>query len=299
MDADAVLAVLADRQWGLVTHDQLLAAGLSRKQIAHLRRRRLLRALHRGVYALGHRALTRQAHDLAAVLACGPGALLSHHSAAVAWGMLPATDEPRHVTVVGRPCRSKPGLTVHRVTALAPGDLTRRDGIPVTSPARALIDMAATVGPRELERAFDEGRVQRLLTPATLEAALSRYPHRRGATRLHALLDPRRGSTRSRSNLEERFLTLLRRARLPLPEMNVQLGPFNVDFLWRAHRLVVELDSYRYHQTRSAFERDREKDLFLRARQLDVLRLTDGQLQDAPERALVRVAAELARREAA
>jgi very-short-patch-repair endonuclease len=259
----------------------------------------MLRGLHRGVYAVGHAQLTRQGHALAAVLACGPGALLSHRSAAVAWGMTPDTDGDVHVTVVGRWSRQRPGLVVHHVDQIAPIDVTTRDSIPITSAARALIDLAATCPPRDVEKAFDEGRHRGVVGPRALAAALQRYPRRPGCALLAELIEPGRRSTRSRSGLEDDFLALIRRAGLPPAEMNGRLGVYSVDFLWRNQRVAIEIDSLKYHSSRTAFERDREKTLWLAERGFVVLRFTDHQLRYQPEMVLARVAAALARADAA
>ena len=185
---------------------------------------------------------------MAAVLACGPDAVLSHTSAAALWQLLPQRGFV-HVTVPGSH-RSRAGIRVHRSRTLFPSVVTRRDGIPVTAPSRTLADL------------------RRLLPQQQFAAAL------RQAEFLQLPLDAVLESDRTRSELEARFLALCRRHRLPQPEVNVPLGPFTVDFLWPAARPVVELDGYRAHAGRAAFEADRARDVELKALGYDVIRLT-------------------------
>jgi very-short-patch-repair endonuclease len=295
-DTERTIGALADRQRGLVTHVQLIAAGLSRKAIERRVRSGRLRVLHRGVYAVGHAVLPEHARELAAVLACGTGALLSHYAAAALWGMRVPLDGPVDVTVVARNPGRRTGVVVHRVAALDPTDITRREGIPVTSPARTVLDLAGSLSAREVERTFDEGRIQGVIAPRAISAVLARYPRRPGAEVLRELTDPHRRRVITRSGSERLFLALIRRARLPLPECNVQLGAFSADFLWREQGLVVELDSYGFHTTRGAFERDHAKDLAFRRRGLDTVRFTALQVMDEPEATLVQVASALAQR---
>jgi very-short-patch-repair endonuclease len=293
------VADLADRQHGIVTQRQLLDAGLSAQAIARRRRRRALRPLYRGVYAVGHLGLTPAGQRLAAVLACGPRAVLSHTSAAAAWAMRPEDGGPFHVTVVGRDCRPRTGIRIHRVAELAEVDIRVREGIRITSPGRTVFDLASVLPAREVERALDEGRVKRLLTPNTLAGVIERYPRRRGVRALQPLVDPRRPSTETRSDTEERFLALIRRAGLPAPELNARVGRYSIDAYWRERGVAVELDGYGYHSTRFAFERDHAKDLFLRTRGIDAVRFTRGQVIREPEVVLVAVAGALARSSAA
>ena len=289
---------MADGQQGLVAHAQLLSLGLTRASIQRRRRSGyLLPTQHEGVYAVGHAALAPLAREMAAVLACGPNAVLSHDSAAAVWGMCAADPlAPIHVTVTGRNPGQRTGVIVHRAQAVAH---TVRDGIPITTPAQTVIDLGATASPRRLERAFDEARIQGLISPAVLREALVHHPRCRGAPILRALAADDRRTTITRSELEERFLALVRRARLPAPEVNARIGAWSVDFLWRAQRVAVELDGYAFHTTRGAFERDREKDQCLRAHHIELLRFTWRQVDREAEVTLVRLATALARAAAA
>ncbi len=274
-----------------MTHAQLVALGLDSHAIQRRRRSGYLRPLHRGVYAVGHTALPPLARELAAVLACAPDAYLSHHSAAAAWGIL-EIDSPIHVTVVARNTGPRAGVVVHRARAL---DVARHQGIPITTPTQTVVDLAATVSPRQLEKAFDEGRVQRLLSPATLDAALDRRPRCPGAAALRALTRDDGGTGISHEGTEVLMRRLIRRAGLPRPDRNVAIGRWSMDLFWPAQRVAVELDSYDFHTTRSAFERDHEKDHVLRARDIDLLRFTWHQVHGQPEATLVRLATALAR----
>jgi very-short-patch-repair endonuclease len=289
---------IAEAQHGLATHAQLLVLGLSPASIQRRRRAGYLRPTpHEGVYGVGHTALAPLAREMAAVLACAPNAVLSHRSAAAVWGICaPDPDGPLHVSVLGRNPGHRTGVVVHRSESV---QSTLREGIPITTPAQTLIGVAATESTRQLEVAFDEARIKGLISPGVLREALARHPRRPGARALRALADDDRQSTITRSELEERFLALIRRARLPAPEVNARLGAWSVDFLWRAQRVAVELDSYAFHTTRGAFERDREKDHALRARHIDLLRFTWSQVGREAEVTLVRVASALARAEAA
>lgn len=282
---------VADAQKGLVTHKQLLALGLEPKAIQRRRRSGYLRPVMRGVYAVGHTAPPPLARELAAVLSCAPDAYISHHTAARLWGMLDL-QAPVHVTVTGRNPGTRAGLIIHRAGAV---QATTRHGIPITTPVQTLIHLAADVSPFQLARAFDEGRVQKLVSPATLNGALTRHPRCPGASHLRSLISDDRGEGSSREGTEQLLLGLIQRAGLPAPDRNVKLGRWSIDLFWPAQRVAVELDSYGFHTTRTAFERDHEKDHVLRARDIDLLRFTWHQVHGQPELTLVRLATALAR----
>jgi very-short-patch-repair endonuclease len=288
-----MIATIAERQYGVVSTQQLLAAGISHKAIATRVRRHGLHRLHRGVYAVGHTALVLLAREMAAVLACGEGAVVSHRSAAALWGLLPPDDGPIDVTVT-RSGRSRPGLRVHRSRTLDPSDVRVIHGIPVTSPTRTMLDMAETTPERELERALDEALVQKLTSHDTLVAAVDGAAGRRGASRVRTLLDRQDEPALTRSEAEERCLELIRKAALEAPEVNVQVGRHTVDFLWRDRRLVVEIDGYRFHSSRKSFERDRLRDAELAARGYRVIRITWRQLIEEPYAVVARLSLALA-----
>ncbi len=230
--------------------------------------------MHRGVYAVGHLNLTRNAHFMAAVLACGDEAALSHFSAAVLWGLL-STEGKIHVTAPT--CRGRSGLVVHR--ARLEGEIAKRAGIPVTTPARTLIDLADVAPRRTLERAIDEAEYLRLDC-----TGLAPRHGRSGSGRLASVLAVHTaGSTRTRSELEEMFLALCDQHQIPRPEVNVHIEGYECDFVWREQRLIVETDGAAAHGTRAAMKRDPERDADLMVAGWRVWRLTYEQLLREPE----------------
>jgi very-short-patch-repair endonuclease len=219
---------------------------------------------------------------MAAVLACGNDAVLSHRSAAELWGMLGRLRRPSdaggggyaivEVTVPRRGGRARRrGIRIHRSSTLSPAECTRRAGIPVTKPSRTLADLRP------------------LLSPAQLNAAI------REAEFLGLPIEQGRDGDRTRTELEAKFLSLCRRHRLPQPEVNVRVDQFEVDFLWPPQRLVVEVDGWESHRTRSAFEEDRARDARLKLLGYDVLRFTWRQVE-AEGAAVARTVRELLRR---
>jgi very-short-patch-repair endonuclease len=271
---------LARRQHGVVTARQLLDAGLSFEAIRHRVRIGRLHRLHRGVYAVGRPDLTRRGRWMAAVLSCGKGAALSHESAAALWGI---EDLERGVTVsIPWPRQSRRRDIRVRCLKFGPHDRTRRDGIPLTSPARTLIDLATVAGDRRLETAVNAADKLDLVDPETLREAATGRPGQAGAPRLRRLLD--RATFRlTDSELERRFLRLVKRAGLTPPQTQACVGDFRVDFLWRDLGLVVETDGLRYHRTPTQQARDRRRDQALIARGLTVLRFTHAQVAHGPD----------------
>ena len=268
--ADQRVARIAARQHGVVTAAQLYAAGLDKSAVARRVRRGRLHRLHRGVYAVGHAAPSLHRDFMAAVLACGEGAALSHGSAAVLWGFLKPLRGPVHVTspsTSGKAQRSE--VALHRSPSLAQRDergerrVTVRERIPVTTPRRTIEDLPATLPPHLVRR-------------AKRQAEFLKY-------------ELRLPTDRSRSGLESDFLAFLRRHHLPPPEVNVKLYRYEVDFLWRAHHLVVETDDHSSHGGPTSFEDDHQRDMHLRRMGLTVLRYTGAQLRSYP----AEIAAEL------
>lgn len=292
---------IAARQRALVTRAQLSELGLGRNAIEYALARGRLHRRHHAVYSLvPSPALPPLALELSAVLACGESALLSHHSAAATWGFRPSFNGLIHITAIGSDAgRDRPGIRAHRVSQLDPRDIRRYQGIPITSPARALLDIAPDLTDRYLERALDEALVRRLLSHAAINAMLNAYPNRRGVARLRAAADPGRSTTETRSDGEEALLALIRRADLPPPEVNAKIGSYTADFLWREQKVIVELDGYDYHRGRAAFERDHERDAEHQRMGFLVIRVTGRQLNREPETLLVRIATALAVRRAA
>ncbi len=287
---DRKIVAIADAQRGRVARRQLLAAGITKSQITHMISTGWLRPLHRGVYAVGHLAPIELGRETAALLAIGDGAVLSHLTAAAIWNLRPVpSDHPIEVTVPRSATGRRVGIVIHSSRDLTSRDVRIRCDLPVTSAARALLDIAPLLTHRELERALDEGLIQRVVRRQELYDLVARAKGRPGVVALKVLLDERHRPTLTRSEGEELFLALVKAANLPLPEVNVQLHGFTVDFLWRRHGVVVEIDGYRYHSTRSAFERDHRKDGVLTAAGLDVHRFTYDQTANEPVATIVRV----------
>jgi very-short-patch-repair endonuclease len=270
------IAHLAAAQWGIVSVAQLHAIGIGHNAIRHRILAGRLHRVHRAVYAVGHPCVRREGRALAAVLACGAGAALSHRSAAAWWGLLTWTDSPVEVTSPhGR--HAIAGVRRHQARSLATGDTTADRHMPITSIARTLLDLAATVPEARLERAVAQAERLRLYDHATIADVLARAAGHRGRAALARATA--REPAWTRNGLEARFLALARRARLPPPKVNDVLGVpdhprMEVDFHWPTRRLVVETDGWETHRTRSAFEDDRRRDAALVAAGYTVLRFT-------------------------
>lgn len=276
-DAEEVIHRLASRQHGVVSRGQLVEAGLPKGVLDRLVTAGRLRPVHRGVYRVGPVVAPRSL-EMAAVLACGSSSAVSHWSAAFMCWRLPDDSRPSpvHVTV-WRGRRAHGGILVHR-SRLARDEVRRIEGIAVTTPARTLLDLAGYAGSRELERAVAEALARRLVGPRQVLELLDRYPRRSGSRQLRSLICGADGPVLTRSEAEELFLTLVRKAELPTPEVNVEVAGFEVDFLWRTHGLVVEIDGYAFHSSRDQFERDRRRDGVLVRSGFRVMRVTWGQL---------------------
>jgi very-short-patch-repair endonuclease len=284
---DAVLARLAARQHGVVGRRQLLAAGIAPSMVNRRVDSGHLVPLHRGVYAVGHARLTRDGYWMAAVLAAGPGALLSHRDAAALHGLRPPGDHRRtHVTTPAR-AASTPKLQLHRTTVLdLRRDATEVASIPVTAVARTLVDLAGIVPQERLAKALEEAERQRVLDVRAIEDALRRTSgrHGRGHAAMQAALErlARTALQLTRSPLEDAFLRLLDAHGLPRPATNTWIDDMEVDVCWPDRRVAAELDGWRAHMTRSAFLRDRERSNALQTRGWIVLRFTHGQVMHEP-----------------
>lgn len=215
---------------------------------------------------------------MAAVLACGAGAVLSHRSAAALWGLRASAASRIDVTEPGRRGRGRPGIVLHRVRSLADEDRARHHGIPVTAVARTLLDLAEVVSVDQLRRAFEQAERLQVLSLGALHAACDRSPGRRGLRALGTLLAEGHDPVELRSELERRFVALCGEANLPPPALNAMAAGHEVDALWPRQRLIVELDGYRFHRGRAAFERDRARDVDLHLAGYRVLRITSRRL---------------------
>jgi hypothetical protein len=258
---DVAVERIASRQYGVVSRRQLVECGLSRDAITARVRKERLHRVHQGVYAVGHRGLSRGSWWMAAVLALGPDAVLSHMSAAALWGLLRPEAGPIDVSLPsnsGR--RRRAGIRIHRCASLRADQVTERHRIPVTTPARTIEDLRAVVPPYLVRR-------------ATRQAELARYPLGSGA---------RVETKGTRSDLELDFLSFCAEHRIPRPQVNVRIGRWKVDFLWPAERLAVETDFFDYHRGSVAFEDDHQRDLDLRRAGYAVRRYTGAQIRNHP-----------------
>lgn len=287
-EPDGVIARLAEQQHGVVCRRQLRDLGLSDAWIEGRCRRGSLYSLHRGVYAVGHRVLSIESRWIAAVLASGSGAVLSHRPAGQLWRILPRFPVTPEVI---RPTNFKPrpDLVAHHLV-LPADEIEEVRGIPVTSAARTLFDLAAVLKPRQMERAWNEAEVRRLTSVVSVPQLLERYPGRPGAPALRALLASDEPGGVTHRGLEERFLTVLDAHGLPRPHLNADLvvagRQFEIDCLWRPQRVAVELDSRAVHATDRAFQRDRSRDRILQAAGWRTARVTWRHL-DEEEAAIV------------
>jgi very-short-patch-repair endonuclease len=280
---DVRIAQIAGAQRGRVATRQLCAAGVSTSAISRMIASGWLIPVHRGVFLVGHSAPVRLGDETSALLAVGHTGALSHFSATALWGLLPPGPEDGQIHVVLPKERriSLSGVIVHRSRILESGDVWTRERLPVVSPARALLDIAPDVSRRQLELAFDRGIVDRVLKAAHVAEVLSRAGGHQGRRRLAAVLERQTsGQTMTRSEAEERVLTLIRSARLAEPVVNAKVAGYEVDFFWPQHRFALEVDGYRFHSARGAFERDRRKDNDLRRAGVRTMRTTWWQVAE-------------------
>lgn len=272
---------LARRQHGVVARGQLLELGFHPLAITHRLATGRLHPVRRGIYAVGRPELTRQGRWMAAVLACGPQAALSHESAASLWEILPRESSVIEVSVPEGRFPRPPGIVVHRRRQFGPSDLTRRHAIPVTTPARTLLDLATRRRGDQLEAAINQADKLGLIDPEALRVALLPLARRPGAGTLRRTLD-RRTFSLTDSKLERRFLPLVREAGLPRPETGRHVNGFKVDFYWPDLGLVVETDGLRYHRTPGQQARDRLRDQAHAAAGMTALRFTHAQVMFEP-----------------
>jgi very-short-patch-repair endonuclease len=269
---EEVFGRIAGVSHGVVTRRELLGAGITPEEIRQRLGTGALLREHRGVYRVGHRAPSLDARYLAAVRACGEGALLSGRAAGHHWGLLTGSAPPPEV--ITRTERRVNGVRTRRARRTDPEDATTWRRIPVIAVPRTLVDLAAVLDEDELARACHEAGVRYRTTANQVEAVLTRFPNSPGAGKLRRIL---RGDVRvALSKLEARFLTLLSGAGLPLPKTNRPVGRRRVDCHWPERRLTVELDGYRYHRSRYAWEQDRRREREARARGDEFRRYTYG-----------------------
>jgi very-short-patch-repair endonuclease len=301
---DREISRIAERQRGLVHRHQLLEAGISPNGIRHRLETARLHSLYRDVYLVGRPHLEPLAAATAAVMHFRGHAVLSHRTAGQLWGLVDGQEVPVTVSTRGADARSRPGLIVHRLRTLDERQLRQRHGLPVTSPARTLLDLAGVLDPHELEAAYAIARRAGLATPREIAAATRRASRSKGIATLRELLraetaGPRSGppqTSLTRSTYERKLLRLIRDAQLPGPLANATVEGIEVDLLWPAQRLVVEFDGFAFHSGRDAFERDRARDQRLIAAGYRVIRVTARQLDHSPLALIAVLAMALARR---
>jgi hypothetical protein len=260
----------------VVSRSQLLARGVSRGAVEHWLSVGRLQLLYRGVYAVGHASLGREGRRLAAVLACGPDAVLSHRTAAAHWGLL-RTNQTRIDVTAPRGRHGAPGIRLHRTRSLDAQDTTHHEGIPITSVARTLLDLAAQARPSELERALAQADRLRVYDHRTITDVIARSNGHRGTNVLAEATTQQPKWTRNAWEAE--FLELIRKASLPEPLTNDAFhapdhGHCEPDYHWPTHRVIVETDGFETHGTQAAFRNDRAKDAALTASGYRVLRFT-------------------------
>lgn len=290
MEVESQVGVLARRQHGVVTRSQLYAAGLTRKMVDRRVARGSLRRLHRGVYGVGPIPAFRE-REMAAVLACGRDAGVSHETAAWLWDIAPepAAGAPVRVTVPGARVVRRPGIRAYRSSKLDSDDVGIVQGVPATSPVRTLVDLAASAAPTDVERAVARAERARLVHLQDLAERIARLRGRPGIATLAAILALENGPAFTRSALEDRFVDAVRRFGLADPVVNARIGRHEVDCYWPGARLVVELDGQRYHDSWRDRSSDRARDADLAARGIRVIRITWTQLTREMERTMMRV----------
>ena len=280
---DTVIAALAARQHGLVTCRQLLAAGVGRGAIEHRLRRKRLIGVHRGVYAVGYLHRASCVRWMAAVLACGDGAVLSHFAAAALWELRQSSAVSTDVTVPGRGGRrTRHGIRIHRSTVLPRSEIGRHRLIAVTSAARTMLDVAATLTTHSLDRVVERAETLELFDLGDVQRTIARHPNHPGARKLTRAVALYRDDESTRSELEAMFLALCDPEGLR-PLVNHVVEGEEVDFLWPRQRLIVEVDGRETHLTRQAFERDRARDAKLTLAGYRVVRFTYRQVSGAPQ----------------
>jgi Protein of unknown function (DUF559) len=275
------VAATAENQHGVIAYRQLIGLGFSPQWVQRQLAAARLHRIHQGVYAVGHGRLTIRGRWMAAVLALGHHAVLSHISAAALWNLLAVPSSAIEVLVETCGPRRRKGIKVHETLHLPARDRTTRDGIPVTSLPRTLLDVAE-VAPNRLRRAFDEADRQQLLDMRAVRELCARSHGRRGVKPMLALLSEANDAPSTKGELEALFFDLCRAEDLPLPACNVLVEGYEVDAFWPAHRLIVELDSWTFHRGRRAFERDRERLAALQAAGYRVIPITWRRLTRHP-----------------
>jgi very-short-patch-repair endonuclease len=283
---DSAIAAIAGTQHGMITRLQLLGLGLTDGGILSRVATGRLYRVHQGVYAVGHRPISPNARAMAAVLACGAGAALSHSAAATLWGI--SKHWPTTLEVTAPTQHRRPGIRTHRSHTLTPADLTEHHGIRVTTPARTLLDNANRLTHDALAGALSDLRLGGYLTLDGLDDLLARHPPTRATSRLRQhTIHRKRAPTRSK--FERDFLKFAQRQRLPEPHVNTKVAGYEVDIFFPEHQLAVELDTYGTHSDPAQFEQDRNRDADLAAIGIPTVRITDERFYRQPGKEAVRL----------
>jgi very-short-patch-repair endonuclease len=290
---DRLVAAVAGRQCEIVTSTQLRFLGLTARRIALRVERGVLYPLHRGVFVWGRPDPEPPGRAVAAVYACGEGAVLMGDGAAARWRMRPEPERPIDVTIVGDRRVRRRDITTHRTGSLDVRDIRTLHGIPLTSPARTLLDIAAELPAHDLAAALERAQIDRLVTKRDLQATLDRAPGRAGAPALRARLDE---PAFTRSRAERLLVSLLQAAKLPRPAFNHKVEGFEADAVWLPERVILEFDSHAFHATRAAFQRDRRRDAAHARAGYLVLRTIWHELTRESHALIARIAETLARR---
>lgn len=289
------VAKLAKAQHGVVTAAQLQALGFSTSAVGRASKAGRLHRVHRAVYAVGHARLTRHGRCLAAVLACGEGAVLSHQAAAWLLGLQRWCPKVADVTVPRRG-KNRRGIRVHRAPALDTRLTTRVEGIPVTTLPKTLLDLAASGSSRELSNAVDKAKRLDRLSLADIDAMLERQPGAAGSRALAKALALYRQPVFDRARSELLFLDLVKKAGLPLPILNTWVDKFEIDAYWEAERFAVEVDGWETHGTRQAFEDDRVRIEEMKLAGIDTIRISARRIELKPQEVGARLKLMLERR---
>jgi very-short-patch-repair endonuclease len=280
------MALLAEQQHEVVARWQLILLGFTSSQIHRLVSHGFIHRLFRGVFTVGSRQLTREGRWMAAVLACGEDAVLSHRSAIALWGLRPATAGPIDVTDPTRRHSGQPGIRVHRTRGIEADDRTERRSIPVTSVHRAILDFAEVAKEQHVRLAIEMADRKELYNSHVMDELVRRSPGRRGVKTLTAVLATMRGTEAplTRSELERILLAEFRQAGFPEPSANVMIEGYCVDLVWIEQRVIVEVDGHEWHKTRADLESNRKRDTRLQLAGFIVIRATEIRiLHELPE----------------
>jgi very-short-patch-repair endonuclease len=281
MRSHAAVAELAERQHGLVTHRQLRQLGFSSSRIARSSKALRLHRVHRGVYCVGHPVLSDRGRCLAAAMASGRGAVVSHRAAAWLWGLLPACPKTIDVTVTSHG-GNRPGIALHHSSTLVPEEHGRFGPIPATALPRTLLDVAATASPRLIWNVVDRAERRDVLDLDGIDAMLKRRSGHRGAARLRQALAIYREPGFYRARSERLFRRLVKKAGLRMPAINTWVDRFEIDAYWEKERFAVEIDGWETHRTRRAFENDRLRQEEMKLAGIDTIRISARRIETEP-----------------